>query len=848
MAVANELTPYPFDPTGTMLANRVIGEQQIISPPNFKDYYFIIPKFAPFFGDDGDLVISVKDLENRTRILKEGVDYYITHRFIAASRATAKPIYGSITFLDKELAGVVTLTYQTIGGIWTLSADKILEILSNNLRNPRITSWDTVADVPMLFPVIDHEWNLVDMVGASEVVEAIDGITDALNSSNGNAITAHIADKNNPHNVTKVQIGLGSVQNFGLASISEAQQGISNAGYMTPALTYSAITKFAGEMVAGHANNTNNPHGTTATQVGLGNVQNYSVATPQEAVAGVLTTRYMTPATTKAVMDFFVTGQFAAHTNNKNNPHETTKAQVGLPLVENFGVATPDDARLGVRSDAYMTPLRTRQAIQAWAGGDLEAHSADKNNPHNVTKVQVGLGSVQNYGVADPATTVLGVATNLYTTPRGVVEAITTLANVPLDTHIHDTNNPHQTTKLHVGLGNVQNFAIADSDTTAQGQAVNLYTTPKGVVDAIRSLAITPLNAHINNTNNPHNVTKVHVGLGNVQDFGVADSDTTQVGLAVNLYTTPKGVVDTIRKMIVEPFAEHISDLGNPHQTTAEQVGAYTKQAVNQLLVGYLPVSEKAADTALFDGLMLWQVKDWVLAGKAGDSGMFGGRTPDEFKAWSLLGTASDSERLSGRTYQDIISAVGGSVDVQNRTAVQRLHTGTLPANPRTWSLIATMPIPTTGTTPATATEVFADGQFLVAGGDTGAEVESPLFHLRFSQRAGGVWAPNLWILDITGLTSSAQFGWVKNDVDQVYEIWMETSAGRNAASVTELNKGAGASKAQSDDDIVFVKPIGLVYGSIDAVARKSRVDNLEAQMIEVVQTMTAALQNMIPQ
>lgn len=48
--------------------------------------------------------------------------------------------------------------------------------------------------------------------------------------------------------------------------------------------------------LAGHTGNTSNPHSTTAAQVGLGNVQNYGIATQAEAEACASDTKYMTPA------------------------------------------------------------------------------------------------------------------------------------------------------------------------------------------------------------------------------------------------------------------------------------------------------------------------------------------------------------------------------------------------------------------------------------------------------------------------------------------------------------------------------------------------------------------------
>lgn len=58
--------------------------------------------------------------------------------------------------------------------------------------------------------------------------------------------------------------------------------------------------------LAGHAGNTSNPHGVTKAQVGLGSVLNYGVATQAEAEAGTLDTKYMTPLRAKQAIDKIV--------------------------------------------------------------------------------------------------------------------------------------------------------------------------------------------------------------------------------------------------------------------------------------------------------------------------------------------------------------------------------------------------------------------------------------------------------------------------------------------------------------------------------------------------------------
>lgn len=49
------------------------------------------------------------------------------------------------------------------------------------------------------------------------------------------------------------------------------------------------------------------------------------------------------------------------------NPHNVTKGMVGLGNVENYGIATETEAKTGTPNNKYMTPLRTAQAISALA-------------------------------------------------------------------------------------------------------------------------------------------------------------------------------------------------------------------------------------------------------------------------------------------------------------------------------------------------------------------------------------------------------------------------------------------------------------------------------------------------
>ena len=64
-----------------------------------------------------------------------------------------------------------------------------------------------------------------------------------------------------------------------------------------------------------------------------------------------------------AVQPLAKTSDLAMHTNNKNNPHGVTKVQVKLGDVQNYSIATEDEAKTGVSDEKYMTPAKVKMAI-----------------------------------------------------------------------------------------------------------------------------------------------------------------------------------------------------------------------------------------------------------------------------------------------------------------------------------------------------------------------------------------------------------------------------------------------------------------------------------------------------
>ncbi|MBC6308106.1 hypothetical protein HCJ66_00935 [Listeria sp. FSL L7-1582] len=156
----------------------------------------------------------------------------------------------------------------------------------------------------------------------------------------------------NDHKLTKNDLGLGSVFNYGLATDAEASAGTSKVKYMSPYLVSLAITALQSiKSVNGRTGIIQ----LSKTDVGLGNVKDYDTATNAQALDGSLATLYMTPLTTKAAIEKFA--QTIA------NQAETNAKNYALPLA--------GGEMSGQIASTAQTPIQARMASGgfSWARG-----------------------------------------------------------------------------------------------------------------------------------------------------------------------------------------------------------------------------------------------------------------------------------------------------------------------------------------------------------------------------------------------------------------------------------------------------------------------------------------------
>lgn len=156
-------------------------------------------------------------------------------------------------------------------------------------------------------------------------------------------IDEHKQDKENPHAVTKAQVGLGNVPNVETNDQTPTYEQAAEISELTSgerlAVAFGKLKKAVSSMIS-HLGNKDNPHAVTAAQAGA----RPDTWFPNASEVGAAP---------------------ASHTEDTNNPHKVTAAQAG---------ARPDD---------WMPTAEEVGAVPA-------SHAEDKENPHKVTAKQAG--------------------------------------------------------------------------------------------------------------------------------------------------------------------------------------------------------------------------------------------------------------------------------------------------------------------------------------------------------------------------------------------------------------------------------------------------------------------------
>ena len=201
-------------------------------------------------------------------------------------------------------------------------------------------------------------------------------------------------------------------------------------------------------------------------------VTSYKKLTDLPSINGVI----LQEGATSKSLNLYGTGNEPSYpvtkVNNKAGAVTLDKTDVGLGNVPNV---TTNGQKPTYTQASSLANIISGEKLSVSMGkimkaiADLISHLANKTNPHEVTKTQVGLGNVDNTSDADKP-----VSTSQATAIADAKKAGTD-AQSSLSSHINNKSNPHNVTAEQIGVNN------ATLTIQKNGETVNTFTANSSV-------------------------------------------------------------------------------------------------------------------------------------------------------------------------------------------------------------------------------------------------------------------------------------------------------------------------------------------------------------------------------
>ena len=164
---------YPEDTTGINPDNFVSGEEHTLSDRPIR---VLVPKYGPFFTKS---VTLIEKLTNR--ILIKGVDYTAPIISQEATLRVGEEIADAILITNQEIAPVVLISYQVLGGDYMSNIANIAQIYESYINDNRSVDWLTgIHGKPDAYPPSLHAHWLSEIFGFEPITVQLERIQQAI--------------------------------------------------------------------------------------------------------------------------------------------------------------------------------------------------------------------------------------------------------------------------------------------------------------------------------------------------------------------------------------------------------------------------------------------------------------------------------------------------------------------------------------------------------------------------------------------------------------------------------------------------------------------------------------------
>lgn len=395
--MATKVIKYPLDTTGKSKDNLVLAEPHVVPRDNSRAFATF---YGPFYTDS--LVVRQK---GNVTPLKKGTDYKPIMLYQDATVMLGLSVSAAIIITNKSLGSEFEIDYQVVGGPFSLSSSAVSDLFEALELDNRKVNWVDVLGKPVRFPPAPHLHDADDLYGMEFVTEALENLRIAI-------LTGDVASHEQIYDYIDrvkdlIYIDIDKIN----ARVDQTNADVTKLRQDLQDLIDGDVANLKRDL-SNHIADKNNPHGVTKTQVGLGNVQNYSMATNANALDEANSTTYLSPSAMWYALKQKVLPVINNHIADKNNPHGVTKGQVGLGDVPNNPMATQQEAEAAATNDRFMSPVRVMQLINAKVMPTLNNHINNRNNPHGVTTGQIGAVPVGRTVNGKPLTTDIWLSAN----------------------------------------------------------------------------------------------------------------------------------------------------------------------------------------------------------------------------------------------------------------------------------------------------------------------------------------------------------------------------------------------------------------------------------------------------
>jgi hypothetical protein len=280
------LTFLPLDLTGTAYVNRREGEVRPLMRVANKTNRVCVLNHGAFYSKS----LVVRDATGRLLL---PADYKTTYHYEELSTLTAKEVMGLIVITNDTVVSPLTIQYQAVGGNFSISASELKTLMDALKEDNFDLKWDDIIGKPSAYVPEDHTHKYWQLFGMETTVKEVDRIAEAWKAGSkaivqvskdyaadyvqkgrdaidayAVKVSAHLTDINNPHLTDKVKAGLGNINNWSMATPAQVADRDDASHYMPIGGMYRILNTGPLPDLTAHVTNYNNPHGTTAAMVG----------------------------------------------------------------------------------------------------------------------------------------------------------------------------------------------------------------------------------------------------------------------------------------------------------------------------------------------------------------------------------------------------------------------------------------------------------------------------------------------------------------------------------------------------------------------------------------------------